>query len=405
MNLKHYYLGECYFDENHFLDSIGEFEKQIEIYPIRECYAYIGIAYARLGCFEESFHWSEKALDPTLPSSSGPSGSYPGYYYNLGAIHFMAGNNQESVDWYNKGLKISGQEFSHDYNWGVSLPLLKELYTGLNSVRSDAWRCYNSRFFHSGEKTVIDTSIKLWTGEPTQKREILVQTEQGLGDRIQFGRYIHLLKSKFDKVWVSAPEELETFYSDFNYVSCPEFSSADLTVPLLDLANIFYEDQVPAGWLKNKYTSYNSYRKNKKPNIIIEWAGNNHHNQNGFRNCDPEYFKPLTGLANLYNIRPGAVGPDWITYLNSNNWQESAEYVNGCDLVISIDTSLVHLAGSLGKTCWMLEPWAGRCWRWGNQLLGEQNWWYPTVKVIRNHRDWKGVFENVLNKLESKTDA
>lgn len=405
MNLTHYELGECYFDENHFLDSIFEFEKQIEVYPTRECYAYIGIAHAKLGNFEESLNWSEKALDPDLPSISGKVGDYCGYYYNIGAICFMMGDNQNSINWYNKGRKIQDVEFSHDYNWGVSLPLLKELYTGLEAVKEDAWRCYSSRFFHSGEKTVIDTGTPLWTGNTTKHDEILVQTEQGLGDRIQFGKYLELLRPQFKKIWVSAPKELEPFYRDYHFVELPEESSAKISVPLLDLASIFHHERVPAAWLKNKFASWSGFKKNSKKNIIIEWAGNHQHSQNGFRNCDPEYFKPLLEYANLYNIRPYGYGPDWITYLNSNSWEQSAEYVNGCDLVVSIDTSLVHLAGTLGKPCWMLEPWAGRCWRWGNQSLGETNWWYPTVKVIRNYQSWSGVFETVLNKIESKTDA
>jgi tetratricopeptide (TPR) repeat protein len=403
MNLKHYNLGEAYYSEGLYDNAIDEFKHQIQVCPTRECYGYIAIILCRLAEFEESLMWAEKALDPELPTITGETGHYHGYYYNLGSLNYIMGDNRKSIEWYNRGLEIEKQLYQqntyHDFSWGVSLPLLKELCSGLTSVKELAWTHYSSRFFHSGNTTPVDKTLPRWTGVK-EYPEIIVLSEQGYGDRLQFGRYLGLLKDRFKKVWVHSVPETDCLFQDYHCTEWVEASTAQVAVPMADLANIYWDHAVSSGWLKNKFNSSNVFKKNGKLNVVIEYEGNVDHGYNHFRNCDVAWFEPLSRLVNLYNIRPGAVGPDWITYLNSDSWKTSCEYINGCDLVISVDTSLVHLAGSLNKPCWMLEPWAAKCWRWGNQELGTKNWWYPTVEVIRNPRDWGSVFNNVITRLE-----
>ena len=114
----------------------------------------------------------------------------------------------------------------------------------------------------------------------------------------------------------------------------------------------------------------------------------------------PAYFLDLLEFGDLYSIRPGANSVRGVTALNSSSWAESAEIVNGLDLIISVDTSIVHLAGSLGRECWMLQPLKETDFRWGNSTMGEKNIWYSSVRVIRNPGSWAAVFAEVRTRLE-----
>lgn len=101
----------------------------------------------------------------------------------------------------------------------------------------------------------------------------------------------------------------------------------------------------------------------------------------------------------MYTIGPN--GPTkGFEHLPSVTWLETIAQLEKVDLVISVDTSIVHLCGSLGKPCWVLMPRLETDWRWGNSTLGFDNMWYDSVSVIRNKNNWDSVFAEVKKLLD-----
>ena len=70
-------------------------------------------------------------------------------------------------------------------------------------------------------------------------------------------------------------------------------------------------------------------------------------------------------------------------------------------MVVSVDTSLVHMCGSLGRECWMLQPLKETDFRWGDSSMGEDNIWYPSVRIIRNPGSWTQTFKIIMDKLKN----
>ena len=80
------------------------------------------------------------------------------------------------------------------------------------------------------------------------------------------------------------------------------------------------------------------------------------------------------------------------------DFKDTANIIQNLDLLISVDTSIVHLAGAIGKPVWLLSRFDG-CWRWMNKHTSP---WYPTMKIFKQptHGDWKTVIDNVVKELK-----
>jgi hypothetical protein len=187
---------------------------------------------------------------------------------------------------------------------------------------------------------------------------------------------------------------METIFSEYN--TCQEVPDAECSVPICSLAGIFGSSD--DAWLVGMFSARKFAGDGLK--IGIEWAGSDTHSNNKYRSVTSNYFQDLAEFGDLYSIRPEAEAVRGVIALNACSWAESAEIVNGLDLIISVDTSIVHLAGSLGKECWMLQPLKETDFRWGSNSMGEKNIWYDSVKVIRNHGNWSNVFAEVRARLE-----
>jgi hypothetical protein len=145
--------------------------------------------------------------------------------------------------------------------------------------------------------------------------------------------------------------------------------------------------------------------------VGIVWAGSPHHQNDRARSCSLEHFLPLAQIENvqLFSLQKGppasALAPDIpITPLGDNltNFTETAALVEVLDLVISVDTSVVHVAGALARPVWTLLP-HGPDWRW--LLDRSDSPWYPTMKLFRQPApgDWPAVFAQVATELRAQS--
>ncbi len=271
-------------------------------------------------------------------------------------------------------------------------------------------------------------------GDPPAGRTILLYAEQGLGDTLQFCRYAKLLADRGASVILEAQAPLLKLLEGLKGVSqlvAPGSAlppNIDYQCPLLSLPLAFATTlaTVPAEvpYLKSNPGKVRFWQEKlgerNKPRVGLVWSG-------GFRPEQPELWSvnsrrniPLSKLAPLehpdiefYSLQKGQPAESELAELRAGGWDgpdladftglltdfsDTAALIECLDLVISVDTSIVHLAGAMGKPVWMLNRF-DTCWRW--LLDRTDSPWYPTLKLFRQERraDWDGVVERVRGEL------
>lgn len=256
-----------------------------------------------------------------------------------------------------------------------------------------------------------------WQGEPLKGRTILLHAEQGFGDTIQFARYVPLVAEAGGRVVLEVPNALTRLLADFSGVAeciplgevLPEF---DLHCPLMSLPLAFRttvatipRPVVPA---ISSVSECSSVRQVKRVGLV--WAGGQGHQWNSQRSLSLKYFSPLCQIESAIEFVSLQKGPaaeqlgefpvnllDGVEF--ARDFADTAAVIAELDLVISVDTSVAHLAGSMGKPVWILLPEAPD-WRWGSE--GEQTPWYPTARFFRASREaaWEDVMGHVADELD-----
>lgn len=388
--MQNYNRATKYLEKGNPEKALQFYKRQLKDYGFKECYLNMGNSYRLLGNDPEAIKCYLKASALDTPFSDNTFGAYDNALGNLGLLEYTYGNDDAAIAYYTAALEKNPLHF--DSIWNYANALLRK-HCSLEDVDSvAAWKSYEYRFKRTNA-TRVDRSIRTWNGI-TSGKSIVVLAEQGMGDKLMFGRYIHCLRDYFAEIWVQCPVDMEAVFSE--YLVCQEIPDVECSIPICSLAGIF--GTVQDAWLRDKFGARKFAGDRLK--IGIEWAGSDTHSNNKYRSVPSSSFLDLLEFGDLYSIRPGAESVRGVTALNSSSWAESAEIVNGLDLIISVDTSIVHLAGSLGRECWMLQPLKETDFRWGNNSMGEKNIWYDSVRVIRNHGSWANVFAEVRARLE-----
>jgi hypothetical protein len=298
---------------------------------------------------------------------------------NIGLLMYAYGDDIKAQEYYQKALQAD--PLHYDAIWNYSSSLLRQCSAGQSQEWSTAWKMYEYRFKRS-QPTKCNRHLPLWDGSIVDS--ICVLAEQGIGDKIQFGRYISLLKDYCDKIYVECHESLDVFFSDYECVRVPTGSYG---IPLCSLpgrfVNIPSEKYLPFTWTGGEKTA-------------VCWWGSPTHANNKYRSCSPHYFKDLAESTGLEMVAitndPKLLVPKNIEKRVVSNWTECVAKLNMCKQLISVDTSLVHLAGSLGIPTIMLQPYKETDFRWG---YGGSNMWYNSVFVVENNQNWDLAFKKV----------
>ncbi len=377
--------------------AIRLFKRELTQCEFKECYLNLGNAYRQLGRLDLATSCYKQAADTCMPFANSQCGPYAMALNNLGLVEYTKGFDDQAIEYYKQSLAVDPQLV--DTLWNYASASLRKLCSGEPVDAAEAWKLYSYRFVRENP-THLDRSIPQWDGV-SKVNKLVVLTEQGFGDKLQFGRYLHLLREYCNHLVVQCPPEmLELHEPEFETCGLNlQATGADRSVPLCSLAQKFGIDAGKVDWFRHKVAAHKF--SDTGPNIIVEWQGSQTHSNDHNRSCNPGYFSPLQEFGNLHNIRPGALGPKFVRLWNSESWMRSAELVLGADLVITIDTSLVHLAGSLGVPTLLLQPKLETDFRWGSDKLGHHNVWYPSVKVIRNPNSWELVFKEVKQLLQN----
>jgi tetratricopeptide (TPR) repeat protein len=259
-------------------------------------------------------------------------------------------------------------------------------------------------------------SQPLWNGEPLQGRRILIYGEQGVGDAIQFVRYAPLVRAAGGAVIIEVLPHMERLVSwmDGEYRAVNALTAGvqfDVQCPLMSLPRRFRTEldyipppacfSIPASLIE-KWTAR---LRSGRMNAGVVWAGNPTNYTDATRSIPAHLLAPLTRMPGIdwwsLQVGPSAADtPDGVVNLAEEliDFGETAAVVSALDLVITVDTAVAHLAGSLGKPVWLLVAYASD-WRW--LLHREDTPWYPSMKIFRQNspREWADVIERVASEL------
>jgi hypothetical protein len=368
------------------LDKALQFFKR-EKMEFKELYLNMGNTYRLLGNSEKAWELYCKANSEDILDLDGVGGEYANALSNMGLIAYQNDEDEIACSLYNRTLALDPLHYMTI--WNYSLALLRIWCSG-SLLHKDAWKMHEYRF-----KTVTGVSpFSLWDGSYVDT--LTVVNEQGMGDKLMYGRYIDLLKPYCRKLVVQCPAEMDCFFENTSRIV------EGVGIPFASLPSRF--GVVDGDWLRGRFNRVGGLR------IAVEWSGNKTHLNDRNRSCFSSYFSDLArdfGDIEFVNVRPDSSKVRYITK-DSGDWTHSASVISSCDLVISVDTSLVHLAGSLGVECWMIQPLMDTDFRWGNPRIKrlnkidtESNIWYNNVRVIENN-GWDKVFLEIRKRLNAK---
>lgn len=403
-HIAHFNLANTYKNSGNIFKAIGHYIKALEINPNAYYSAYsLGILYKTLSLYDEAFICFEitTVINPNHVNA----------YINMGALRHMQGRYDEAIKLYNKAISIDTD--NPDAHWNLSLTLL------LTGDFKKGWLEYQWRWRLGG---VINPSVNipLWDGK-SKGESILLITEQGLGDAIQFVRYTSLLNEKGFKVSIQCQNELvnlfkvvervEKVYSFDEDLPCFDFYSPIMSLPYLfdtDLNNI--PSHVPYIFASDESIKKfdNLIQDHNKFKIGIAWAGKSTHKDDNNRSIKLSRFKPLFDIADIdfYSLQIGDASfegrafdklIDLTDYIN--DFYDTAGLIYHLDLIITVDTAVAHLSGAMAKKVWILLPFCPD-WRW--LLNREDSPWYPTVRLFRQAKsgDWDEVIERIRGEIK-----
>jgi Flp pilus assembly protein TadD len=407
------HLGGALSEKKDFPAAVVAYRHALELNP--GCYIshdLLGAALRETGELEEAqaSHRRSLAINPGNITA----------HLNLGLTLRKQGLIRESMASYRQAIAIDPQ--GCDAHWNLSVLLL------LTGDYEQGWREYEWRLERKTFTTLWPPlSQPRWNGQDLAGRTLLIHTEQGFGDAIQFVRYIPLLAARGARVILLCQPQLARLLESVDGVDqiVPGISSPadlppfDLHCPMMSLPFLLGTrlETVPAGvpylranpsllehWLAKVNAAGCPGKK-----IGLVWAGNPEHVIDACRSSRLADFAPLAGVdATFFSLQKGpassqaAAAPTGMKLIDLtqdlHDFADTAALVSGLDLVITVDTAVAHLAGALGKPAWVLIA-TEHDWRW---LQGrDDSPWYPTVRLFRQQSagQWPPVVERITREL------
>jgi len=340
---------------------------------------------------------------------------------NLGTAYQEQGRFEDAADCYDRTLELSPNSAGGHSNRATLMLLAGDFENG--------WPEYEWRW-KTGQLQLREYPQPRWDGQPLGGKTVILHSEQGLGDTIQFIRYATAVEALGGTVVVECPKSLVKLLAN-----CPgidrlvgqgdELPPFDFYAPLLSLPGVFKTtlDTIPAHvpYLFADRTLVDEWREKLSGidgfRIGINWHGRAGQMEFRKRNIPLEFFAALAKIpgVRLVSLQMGEgcedlvrkcgslpileLGPDFDAIHGS--FMDTSAVMMNLDLVITSDTSIPHLAGALGVPVWLALPFVPD-WRW--LLQRSDSPWYPTMRVFRQKKigDWAGVFEEIEGALRER---
>lgn len=359
-------------------------------------------------------------LDAALATAASAIHRYPEeglLYLDKGVALEKLCRAEEACDSYRCGLRYLPDHPALHFNLGTQLLLLGRYEEGW---REYEWR---TRLGVWGQRT----ARRHWQGEPLQGRPLVVEAEQGAGDTLQFVRLIAPLAARGERVVLECQAPLRRLLesakgvAELRDAAVASAAEADeWRVALLSLPGILglNEANIPASvpYIAARDDDVAAWRERLGRDagfrVGIAWSGNPQHMNDANRSCPLSAFAPLFEVpgARFYSLQPGggqqlreeaAAGGVHDPTDAIGDFADTAALMMNLDLIVSVDTAVVHLAGALARPVWTLLPFAPD-WRW--QLGRSDSPWYPTLRLFRQPapRDWTPVMQAAAHALREQ---
>ena len=333
------------------------------------------------------------------------------YAFSLGICKMFQEDMESAHEWFTRAVELKPGNNAAQVYLGFSLFLLGKMREG--------WAQYEKRL---DLDVLRDAKYERprWQGEDISGKPILLISEQGMGDNIQFIRYVPMLIARGATVIVATHEALADLFKTMDglehvMTSIPEPKYFYRYCPIMSLPYVLGTDEntipgnVPYLYapenVKEKWQTRLAPYSGLKVGLC--WRGNSHHTNDYFRSSSLEDMKLLLDVDNviffcLSKSLPEDERdlPDRIVNIGAEfeTFSDVAGVMDALDLVITVDTAICHLAGALGRPVWTLIA-RGPDFRW--RLKGETTAWYPTMKLYRQSTlgDCRGPLQKMVDDL------
>ncbi len=391
----HYNLGNLHMGAGRIEEAFASFRRAIALKPeLAEAYYNMGNLLRDRGELEAA----EAAFRSAIAARAG----YVEAHHNLANVLKSQNRVEAAITEYRRSIVLKPALGEAHYNMGLVLMLMGAMEEGLEK--------YEYRWEVDGFPTPKRNFPQArWQGEDITDKTLLVSSEQGLGDAIQFARYLPLIAGRARRVVLEARKPLMRLMEKVPGVdevveagrALPAF---DIHTPLLSLPYILktrlytIPGNVPYFKADPDMVAHWKARRDSRFTVGLIWAGN--------RKPDPSRTTGLAALKPILDV-PGirfiglqkelesgddaliaGMGDrlDWWGK-DFGDFADTAAAFEAIDLVISIDTGPAHLAGALGRPSWVFIPFAAD-WRW--LMARPDSPWYPTMTLYRQEQrgDW-----------------
>jgi tetratricopeptide (TPR) repeat protein len=405
-------LGNAYQKLNQYSQAVDCYRRLVSRRPeSAEGYYNLGSALRCTEAFEEAMTCLLHAirLKP----------DYADAWNNLALACKNIGDMDRALTCFNRALALDPELAVAHWNRGFVYLLKKDYPHG--------WADFEWRFRIPQRKLVYPFHLNgvRWTGQTVPQATILVHDEQGLGDTIQFARYLPLVKARCARVILETRAELVTLLQRCAGVDniivrstdgCPS-AAYDFHVPLMSLPAIFQTgaatipDRVP--YLYAEPQKVDRWRL-KFPagglKIGLVWSGRPQHTNDRNRSCRLADLVPLlrTPGVHFYGLQKGLEAnqvenlPEDINVTNLGgelrDFSDTAAVLANLDLIITVDTAVAHLAGAMARPVWTMIPFIPD-WRWA--MSDETTPWYPSMRLFRQKRPkkWDHPVQRIRTKI------
>jgi tetratricopeptide (TPR) repeat protein len=395
-----------------FKEAFADGERAHKLDPINAetCHT-IGEALQGLDRHEDALSWFERALEvqPALTKTLSKKA--------FSLMQLLRVDDAMTV--YDRLKTINPDDVENDWNLAYVQMLTGDFEAG--------WTGRESRWKMKSIKTELaEFSKPMWLGEESiDGKTILVHTDEGLGDSLQFVRYVPLLAERGARVILAVDDPIHALCTGLAGVSeclvkskidspmAVDFHCATSSLPLAfatRLETIPSKPYLPQPEEIRRKTWQDRLGAHDRLRVGVVWSGNQKHLNDHNRSIPLRTFTRIFGIdADLISLqkdmrvddRDILLAEDRVRDLSEhlNDFAETAALISCLDLVISVDTSVAHLAGGMGCPVWILLPYSPD-YRW--LLDREDSPWYPTARLFRQSkaRDWDGVLARVRDELQ-----
>lgn len=343
---------------------------------------------------------------------------------NLGLVLKHQEQFVESEQHFLTALQLDPQYIDAHYNYGLLLLLLGRLKEGWAQYQ---W-FYHPQNLNPSKPNQPNLQVPQWQGQPLQGKTILIHSEQGFGDLIQFVRYAQHLKANGATVWVLVTKPLVKIFKTvpwiervlengqqhqavFDYwvfpLALPFWFQTTLETVPCNVPYLFTDETKVLWW--REWLTLQIPAENKRVGLV--WAGNPIQLNNKNRSLKLSQFSVFADLPNItfVSLQLGKEAqnevknaPDGLNIVDAsffiNDFSDSAALLKNLDVLITVCSAPAHLAGALDVPVWTIisKPFD---WRW--LLEREDSVWYKNTRLFRQSKsgDWHGVLENVKTQL------